>query len=104
MVIIIHQQKMIYIKANHVSEIIDDILNKKIDIVMNNGNVYTVLAQSDIDMCKEYIYTRMYPLIIEALQDDKKSLCINSKVNDLIKKAKEGVVECGLKHIQMKEK
>lgn len=29
MVIIIHQQKMIYIKANHVSEIIDDILNKK---------------------------------------------------------------------------
>lgn len=56
MVIITHQQKMICIKANHVSEIIDDILNKKIDIVMNNGNVYTVLAQSDIDMCKEYIY------------------------------------------------
>lgn len=99
MVIIIHQQKMICIKANHVSEIIDDILNKKIDIVMNNGNVYTVLAQSDIDMCKEYIYTKMYPLIIEALQNDKISLRINSKVNDLIKKAKEGVIECGLKHM-----
>lgn len=99
MVIITHQQKMICIKANHVSEIIDDILNKKIDIVMNNGNVYTVLAQSDIDMYKEYIYTKMYPLIIEALQNDKKSLCINSKVNDLIKKAKEGVIECGLKHM-----
>lgn len=99
MVIITHQQKMICIKANHVSEIIDDILNKKIDIVMNNGNVYTVLAQSDIDMCKEYIYTKMYPLIIEALQNDKISLRINSKVNDLIKKAKEGVIECGLKHM-----
>ena len=99
MVIITHQQKMICIKANHVSEIIDDILNKKIDIVMNNGNVYTVLAQSDIDMCKEYIYTKMYPLIIEALQNDKISLCINSKVNDLIKKAKEGVIECGLKRM-----
>lgn len=99
MVIITHQQKMICIKANHVSEIIDDILNKKIDIVMNNGNVYTVLAQSDIDMCKEYIYTKMYPLIIEALQNDKISLRINSKVNDLIKKAKEGVIECGLKRM-----
>lgn len=99
MVIITRQQKMICIKANHVSEIIDDILNKKIDIVMNNGNVYTVLAQSDIDMCKEYIYTKMYPLIIEALQNDKISLCINSKVNDLIKKAKEGVIECGLKRM-----